>query len=66
MRSAWIDLALQYNCKINIVYIDCHIEKALTQNKEREIPIPKEIIEKLYRKLEIPTLTECHSLKIIK
>ena len=65
MRTSWIDLALLYNAKINIVYIDCSLEQALKQNKEREAALPETIIERLSRKLEIPQLSECHKLTII-
>ena len=66
-RSIIIDLALQYKSKIKIVYIDCSIDEVTARNKEREEDkqIPIRAIEKMYRKLEVPTIAECHKLEII-
>ncbi len=67
-RSTIIDLSLNYDANIKIVYIDCPIEKALAKNKEREEKkmMPEKVLWKMFRKLEVPTLAECHSLEIIK
>lgn len=67
-RASIIDLALQYKSKIRIVYIDCSLNKALKQNKQREEykQIPEKAIEKMFKKMEIPDLTECHELVIVK
>lgn len=67
-RSIIIDLALQYKAKIKIVYVDCSMDLALIRNKEREEDkmIPVRAIEKMYRKLEMPTIAECHELIVIK
>lgn len=66
-RSSIIDIALQYKAKIRIVYIDCSEEQAIKRNRERseEKQIPSQAISKLFKKLEIPKLTECHKLDII-
>lgn len=66
-RGTIIDLALQYKAKIKIVYFDCSLEKAFQRNKEREEKkqVPVSVIERMYKKMEIPTLAECHQLEII-
>jgi putative nucleotidyltransferase with HDIG domain len=67
-RSVVIDLALQYNAKIKIVYIDCSYELALERNETRNESeqIQKNKIKKMYRILEIPTIAECHQLEFVK
>ncbi len=67
-RSIIIDLAMQYKAKIKIVYVDCSKDEALIRNKIREEDkqIPVKAIEKMYRKLEVPTIAECHELVVIK
>lgn len=67
-REKVIDLALQYRAKIRIVYVDCPIEEVLQRNKEREEDkqIKTSIIERMYKKLEVPTIAECHELIVIK
>ena len=64
-RNSIINLALQYDAKIRIVYIDCPIEKVIQQNKQREAQIPTESIKKLFNKLEMPNTKECHFLEIV-
>jgi predicted kinase len=66
-RAAIIDVALNYGAKIEIVYIDANSELVALRNKERESEkqIPTNVLNSMYRKLEVPDLTECHTLKII-
>lgn len=67
-RASIIDIALQYKAKIRIVYIDCSLEHALKQNKQRTEykQIPDKAIEKMFSKLEVPDITECHELIVTK
>lgn len=64
-RSALIDIALLYDAKIEIVFINTELKTILSQNKGREEVVPENVIMKLYKKIEIPTLIECHKLTII-
>lgn len=64
-RSALIDIALLYDAKIEIVFINTDLKTILSQNKSREEVVPENVIMKLYKKIEIPTLIECHKLTIV-
>ncbi len=57
-----IDKSHKNSCYISLS------ELALIRNKEREEDkmIPVRAIEKMYRKLEMPTIAECHELIVIK
>jgi putative nucleotidyltransferase with HDIG domain len=62
MRQRWIDLFADYGAKIEIVYIEPPVASILAQNKRRTNPVPEKIILRLLKKLEPPTITECHEL----
>lgn len=64
-RSSLIDIALLYDAKIEIVFINTELNTILTQNKGRENVVPESVIMKLHKKMEVPTLIECHKLTII-
>jgi len=61
-RKRWIDLFADYAARIEIVYLEPPLETLLDQNKQREHPVPENVIRHLVEKLEPPTVTECHSL----
>lgn len=67
-RAAIIDIALDYRAKIKIVYVDCSVPQAIKQNKSRTEyeQVKDSVIEKYSRKMEIPDLTECHLLEVVK
>lgn len=67
-RSPIIDLGMTYGMKIRIVYIDSDVDNVLKRNKERpeKEMLPVKSIERMYKKLEVPTLAECHQLEVIK
>jgi predicted kinase len=67
-RSTIADMALDYRAKVKIIYIDCSVEQALIQNRKREESkmVKDEVIKRYSRKMEIPSLAECHKLEIIK
>jgi len=65
MRKELISFFSEYNSYIDIRFINKHIDLVLEQNKNRDSKVPEKIIIKLYKKLDIPTEDECHSLTII-
>jgi predicted kinase len=65
MRTELISFFSEYNSYIDIRFINKDINLVLEQNKNRDSKVPENIIIKLYKKLEIPTEDECHSLTII-
>lgn len=67
-RASIIDIALDYDAKIKIVYIDCSVKDAIKRNKQRTEfeQVKSSIIEKYSRKMELPDISECHVLELIK
>lgn len=64
-RSSLIDIALQYDSKIEIVFMNTDLNDVIIQNRNRESKVPEDVIINLSRKMEIPRLHECHKLKVI-
>ncbi|MEM1119454.1 MAG: AAA family ATPase [Bacteroidota bacterium] len=62
LRSQWIDLFTTYNAKVKIVYLEVPYAKLLQQNSNREYVVPSRVMEKMIRKLEIPTKSEAHEV----
>lgn len=65
MRSQLIDLFVSYGAKVKIVYIEKPYDLWRKQNRNREYPLPENILDKLLSKLEIPQLTEAHEVEYI-
>lgn len=63
LRGTWIKLFHEYGASIKIVYIEPPFEQLLAQNSQREEAVPEKVIHKLFNKLEVPNLTECHCLE---
>ena len=65
MRSRWIGLFTDYNARVKIVYIEVPYKALLKQNLNRAYKVPTSVIDKLIRKLEIPTVKEAHEIEFI-
>jgi predicted kinase len=65
MRSQLIDLFVSYGAKVKIVYVEKPYELWRAQNRNREYPLPENVLDKLLSKLEIPQLTEAHEVEYI-
>jgi len=63
MRNKWISLFTEYGGRVTIVYIEVPYRQLLSQNRNREYPIPAAALEKMIGKLEIPTYREAHEIK---
>ena len=66
MRNQLISLFRNYGAKIKIIYIDVTLSQAKERNKKRENQVDEKVIVKLYKKLDIPDITECHKLIVIE
>lgn len=62
MRNKWIALFNDYHAKITIIYIEVPYQQLIAQNHNRDHKVPEKAVEKMIRKLEIPTLDEAHSV----
>jgi predicted kinase len=65
MRSKWISLFNDYGAYVKIVYLEVPYETLLSQNKNREYPVPDDIVEKMIGKLDVPTYKEAHNVIFI-
>lgn len=65
MRSQLIDLFVSYRAKVKIVYVEKSYELWRNQNRNREYPLPENVLDKLLSKLEIPQLTEAHEVEYL-
>ncbi|HEY8959608.1 ATP-binding protein, partial [Chitinophaga sp.] len=64
MREQLISLFTAYGAAVTIVYVEVPAAKLLQQNRQREEVVPAAAMERLIRKLEVPTNAEAHELKI--
>lgn len=65
VRGKVLRLLRDYNARIHIIYLEVPPKRLLKQNKERESAVPAAVIENMARKLEPPTLAECHDLTLV-
>jgi len=66
MRQGLIQLFFTYKARVTIVYLHCSIEKALAQNRQREVQIKEDVILRYFYRLEPPTLDEAHHLIVVE
>jgi predicted kinase len=64
-RQGLIDLFFTYKARVTIVYVHCSLEKALAQNRQREVQIKENVIARFFAKLEPPTLDEAHHVLVV-
>jgi putative nucleotidyltransferase with HDIG domain len=62
MRSQLIDLFITYRAYVKIVYVEVPYYKLHVQNKAREAVVPKNAVDKLVAKLEVPAPWEAHEV----
>lgn len=65
MRTQIISMFLDYNAKVNIVYVEAPYKVLLERNSKRKIPVPNDVIDKLVGKLEPPKLWEANSVTFV-
>ncbi|HZS43588.1 MAG TPA: AAA family ATPase [Blastocatellia bacterium] len=65
IRQQCIDLFAAYNARVRIVYVDVPEETLFRQNRERNNPVPADVIRRLLDRWEVPDLTEAHKVEWI-
>lgn len=63
-RARWIELFVDYDARVEIVYIEPPLSIILRQNRERMRNVPESVIQPLTTKLEPPTWSEAHDLTL--
>ncbi len=59
-RSRWVELFANYGARVRIVYVEAAEPKLWVQNQNRERVVPREAIERMMDRWELPDLTEAH------
>ena len=57
-------LLAYYAARIELVYVEPSLSVIYQQNARRPQPVPKQVIQRLVEKLEPPTWTEAHALRL--
>ena len=63
MRDQLIRLFVTYKAFVRIVYIEAAYQKLHHQNNSRTAVLPRQVIERLIDKLEVPLLEEAHEVR---
>lgn len=58
IRLDWINLAAEYDCPTDMVWVNTPLDVCLERNAKRKVPVPEEIIKKMAKMMEIPTEEE--------
>ena len=61
-RESVINEIAAYRAKIHIVYVEKSYKRLLVDNLDREHPVKESAIEHFITKLDIPSLTEAHTV----
>ena len=64
-RQRWIDLFADYHARIEITYIEPPWAVLLDQNRNRQHPVPAQVIYGLAAKCEPPTTSEAHQVTLL-
>ena len=62
LRKQLVDFFVSYGARVRIVYLDAPLETILYRNRSRAAPVPETVISKLLDKLDVPDLTEAHTV----
>jgi predicted kinase len=64
-RQSLVELFANYGARVQIVYLEVPLDRALQQNKDRQRIVPTAVIDRFRRRMEIPNCTEAHRLEWI-
>jgi predicted kinase len=63
VRAPLIGLFSSYAARVKVVYIDAPFDAIIARNRQRKNAVPERVIERLASKLELPDLTEAHTVE---
>lgn len=66
LRQQLIDFFVGYGARVRLVYLDVPFATLLKRNQERQASLPESVIHKLASKLEVPDVTEAHSVEWVE
>lgn len=64
LRTPLIDLFQTYGAKTKLIYLEVPYKKLMNQNRNRDFPVPREVVEKMISKIEIPSIWEAPLVEI--
>ncbi len=62
LRSQWIDLFTTYGARVKIVYLEVPYNQLMRQNQNRSHIVPTNVMERMIKKLEIPSRVEVETV----
>lgn len=65
LRDQLIGLFRDYHARVRIVYCEAPWDVIRRRNAQRTRPVPQPVIEKLFNRLDVPTLTEAHEVDLV-
>ena len=66
LRDPLIDLFSGYGARVRIVYVEAPRRALLRRNSERAARVPESVIERLAARLQVPDLTEAHTVEWVE
>ncbi|MCB0845138.1 MAG: AAA family ATPase [Bacteroidetes bacterium] len=64
-RKPLVELFTTYKARVRIVYIETPYQTLMQQNEQREAIVPRDVIERMIRKWEVPDLVEAHEVEYL-
>jgi predicted kinase len=61
-RESLINMIAPYNPKIHIVYVERPYKNVVSDNRDREHPVRADVLDNYMTKLDVPSLTEAHTV----
>lgn len=65
MRSQLVDLCVGYGARVKVIYHEKPYDVWRSQNRNREYPLPENVLDKMLAKLEVPQPTEVHEVEYV-
>ncbi|HEX7733765.1 MAG TPA: AAA family ATPase [Ktedonobacteraceae bacterium] len=64
-RQELVELVLAYSGRVRIVYLDASLKEIMQRNQQRQERVPDYVIQNFTRRMEVPDLTEAHTVEWI-
>jgi len=65
LRHHLVDLFFSYGARIHILYREAPYAELIRRNRNRKNPVPEKALQKMIDILEIPEITEAHSVEYV-
>ena len=60
-----VDLFQSYGAKVRIVHVETGYQELLLRNQQRRESVPKEVLDRLVRKLDVPSIVEADVVDVM-